>query len=118
MLLQIHVESWTSPFHELFDHLTPDQWSFPHGVRALGQHSFNAINALLTAMHRGGMRVLIKSATAKYGMPNVSGFLHLLIIAVPLAASLTQQARACLAFISSQSANQCHRCISAQPQAV
>ncbi|KAK9794597.1 hypothetical protein WJX73_003171 [Symbiochloris irregularis] len=34
ILLQLHPASWTSKFHELFDHLTPDQWSFPHGVGA------------------------------------------------------------------------------------
>ncbi|KAK9804102.1 hypothetical protein WJX73_007577 [Symbiochloris irregularis] len=32
VILQTHVESWTSKFHELFDHMTPNQWSFPHGA--------------------------------------------------------------------------------------
>ena len=32
ILLQKRPQSWLSKFHELFDHITPDQWSFPHGV--------------------------------------------------------------------------------------
>ncbi|KAK9792050.1 hypothetical protein WJX73_006785 [Symbiochloris irregularis] len=32
IILQAHLPSWTAKFHELFDHLTPDQWSFPHGA--------------------------------------------------------------------------------------
>ncbi|KAK9798562.1 hypothetical protein WJX73_006562 [Symbiochloris irregularis] len=34
VLLQLNSRSWSSKFHELYDHLTPDQWSFPHGVGA------------------------------------------------------------------------------------
>lgn len=35
VVVQTHPLSWSSKFHELYDHLTPDQWSFPHGVSTL-----------------------------------------------------------------------------------
>lgn len=34
IVLQKHAENWQSKFHDLFDHITPHQWSYPHGVSA------------------------------------------------------------------------------------
>ena len=34
ILLQRRSEGWRSKFHELYDHLTPDQWLYPRGVSA------------------------------------------------------------------------------------
>ena len=53
VLLQLRPHGWTSKFHYLFDHLTPDQWLWPRGVSHLNQsmHACRHVIQMIFATH-------------------------------------------------------------------